>query len=782
METNGTSAVRHNARDISQALGKSMSYKHPSGEPFEGRIGRTVYESEPWWPVPNTGSGKPNVVLVVLDDTGFSHFGCYGSTIETPNIDALAGGGLRYVNFHTTALCSPTRACLLSGRNHHAVGMRGVSNMDTGFPNMRGFLPPSAATVADVLRGAGYGTYAAGKWHLTPMAECSAAGPFHNWPLQRGFDRFYGFMQGETDQFYPELTSDNHHIEAGALPEAGYHVSEDVVDRSIAMLRDQISLVPERPFFLYLAFGATHSPHQSPKAYRDKYRGRFDAGWDAIRAEWFERQKALGIIPEDTGLAPLNPGVRPWAELSSNERQFAARLQEAFAAQLDHTDAQIARLVAFLKEVDRLEDTLLIVMSDNGASQEGGPTGVFDEMRWFNGLMEDVDEAVQRIDDIGGPESHSNIPWGWSQVGNTPLKWYKQNTHAGGVRDPLIVHWPAALEEEGAIRRSFCHAIDIMPTILELTGTEAPDEFRGVVQMPLHGASLAPTLASADAKPGRSVQYFEMLGHRGIWQDGWKAVVRHVQGTSWDDDDPWELYHLDEDFSETNDLAQEQPERLQAMVDLWWQEAEKHGVLPLDDRPMAQTFRAARRPGLPAARDVFVYYPPVSHIVSDACPSAARGWTTEVELVQPDSGGDGALVNRGTINSGFALYLQGGRLHFDYNCFHTHTKVVAPTALEGGEHVVAVAVQRLPERKAAVQLKINGEVVAEGHIPLLLGMLSSTGMDLGRAIAPINRDYQPPFAYPGKIKKVTFELASRPTERDRRDESEGEARAAMARQ
>ena len=765
-----------------------MNYKHPSGEPFEGRIGRTVYESEPWWPVPITGSGKPNVVLVVLDDTGFSHFGCYGSTIETPNVDALAGNGLRYVNFHTTALCSPTRACLLTGRNHHAVGMRGVSNMDTGYPNMRGFLPPSAATVADVLRGAGYGTYAAGKWHLTPMAECSAAGPFHNWPLQRGFDRFYGFMQGETDQFYPELTSDNHHIEAAALPESGYHVSEDVVERSIAMLRDQISLVPERPFFLYLAFGATHSPHQSPKAYRDKYRGRFDAGWDAIRGEWFERQKALGIIPESTGLAPLNPGVRPWAELSANERRFAARLQEAFAAQLDHTDAQIGRLVGFLEKVNRLDDTLLIVMSDNGASQEGGPTGVFDEMRWFNGMEEDVHAAVRRLDDIGGPESHSNIPWGWSQVGNTPLKWYKQNTHAGGVRDPLIVHWPKALqvqgngEGRGAIRRSFCHAIDIMPTILELTGTEAPEEFRGVAQMPLHGASLAPTLASADSKPGRSVQYFEMLGHRGIWQDGWKAVVRHVQGTSWDDDDQWELYHLDEDFSETKDLAAEQPERLQAMIELWWQEAEMHGVLPLDDRPAAQTFRSARRPGLPTARDVFVYYPPVSHIVSDACPSAARGFRTEVELMHPDTGGDGALVNRGTINSGFALYIQGGRLQFDYNCFHAHTKVVAPNELGGGAHVVAVEVERLPERRAAVRLLIDGEVVAEGNIPRLLGMLSSTGMDLGRAIAPVNRDYQPPFAYPGEIGKVTFALASRPTEQDRRADAERQARAAMARQ
>ena len=279
-----------------------------------------------------------------------------------------------------------------------------------------------------------------------------------------------------------------------------------------------------------------------------------------------------------------------------NEQKFAARLQEAFAAQLDHTDAQIGRLVAFLDELGQLDDTLLIVMSDNGASQEGGPTGVFDEMKWFNGMVEDVDEAVKRLDDIGGPDSHSNIPWGWAQVGNTPLKWYKQNTHGGGVRDPLVIHWPKGLEGGGSIRRSFCHAIDIMPTILELTGTEAPEEFNGVVQMPLHGASLTPTLASAKATPARAVQYFEMLGHRGIWQDGWKAVVRHVPGTSWDDDDTWELYHLDEDFSETNDLAEEQPERLQAMIDLWWREARTHGVLPLDDQPMAQTFRAARRP------------------------------------------------------------------------------------------------------------------------------------------------------------------------------------------
>ena len=758
-----------------------MSYKHPAGESFGGQIGRTVYESEPWWPPTKVPKDKPNVVLIVLDDTGYSHFGCYGSSIETPNIDRLAANGLRYTNFHTTALCSPTRACLLTGRNHHALGMRSISNMDTGYPNMRGYLPTSAATVADVLRESGYGTYVAGKWHLTPMSESTAAGPFHNWPLQRGFDRFYGFMQGETDQFYPELTSDNHHIDAPALPEDGYHVSEDILDRSIGFLRDQVSLVPERPFFLYLAFGATHSPHQAPESFLEKYRGKFDAGWDKVRKDWFDRQKELGIVPNSTNLAPLNPGVKPWDQLTNNEQKFAARLTEAFAAQLDHTDVQIGRLVQFLEEINHFDDTLLIVMSDNGASQEGGPTGVFDEMRWFNGMVENVDEAVKRIDDIGGPESHSNIPWGWSQVGNTPLKWYKQNTHGGGVRDPFIVHWPDKLQEKGALRRTFCHAIDVMPTILEVTGTEAPDVFRGINQMPLHGASLASSFDSDDAKPARSTQYFEMLGHRGIWQDGWKAVTHHTPGTSFDDDQ-WELYHLDEDVSETNDLAQEQPERLEKMIELWWEEAEKHGVLPLDDRPAAQTFRAARRPGLPSARDRFVYYPPVSHIVADACPSAARGWSTEVHINHPVVDGDGVLVNRGTLNSGFALYILEGKLHFDYNCFHDHTLVRTSDRISAGTHLVVLEVERQSDHGALVRISIDDKLEAEGRIPRLLGMLSSTGMDIGRAITPVKGDYQPPFEYSGEITKVVFELAPRVDRQEGMAEAEREARAAMTKQ
>jgi arylsulfatase A-like enzyme len=731
--------------------------RQPSGEDFQGVIGRTYADSQPWWPPTKYKPDAPNVVMVVLDDTGFAHLGCYGSTIETPNIDALASGGLRYTGFHTTALCSPTRACLLTGRNHHAVGMRAISNFDTGFPNMRGAVPRSAATLAEILRDQGYATFATGKWHLAPMAECSAAGPYANWPLQKGFDRYYGFLQGETDQFFPELTSDNHFVDAPGGPDEGYHVSEDIVDRSATMIRDVTSLAPERPFFLYLAFGAMHSPHQAPEAWLQKYRGRYDAGWDVAREEWFARQKAMGIVPSDTKLAPHNPGVKPWSELSDNQQRFAARLQEAFAAMLDHTDHQIGRLMQFLKSIDRWDNTLFVLLSDNGASQEGGQAGVLDEMKWFNGIRESADEAVARLDDIGGPDSHCNIPWGWAQAGNTPLKWYKQNTHGGGVRDPLIMHWPAAIKTGGATRDQFCHAIDVAPTILDALGIETPDVVAGVPQTPVHGVSLAPTFADPAATLDRDIQYFEMLGHRGIWKDGWKAVTHHEPGMPFDDD-TWELYHLAQDFSEHDDLAEAQPQKLKELVDLWWAEADKHGVLPLDDRGLFALFAASRRPGLPTARDRFIYHPPISHIVSDACAPVARGWTTEVTLTHPDGNGDGALIARGSLNSGLALFIKNGRLVFDYNDFHRHTRLEARAPLTPGPHTIVLDVRRNGDGSAEADLRVDGEPVAAGKIPRLLFIISSTGMDLGRSLSPVTSDYAAPFAYPGQIDRVVFEL------------------------
>lgn len=735
-----------------------MAYRHPAETDFPGKIGRTIADSEPSWPEPADLKGAPNVVLVVLDDAGFSHLGCYGSTIATPNIDRLAGEGLRYTGFHTTALCSATRTCLLTGRNHHAAGIRAISNFDTGFPNTRGAIAPNAATLPAILRQAGYGTFATGKWHLAPMRECSAAGPFHNWPLQKGFDRFYGFMQGETDQFYPELTYDNHFVEPPCSPEEGYHVSEDIVDRSLEFVRDSVSLVPEKPWMLYVAMGAMHAPHQAPQEYLDKYRGRFDEGWEVERERWFERQKELGIIPKDTALAPQNPGVPDWDSLPEDNKRFASRLQEAFAAMLEHTDAQIGRLMEGLAELGQDENMLFILISDNGASQEGGATGTLDEMRYFNGMKEDMTTAIKRLDDIGTPRSHSNIPWGWAQAGNTPLKWYKQNTHGGGVRDPLILRWPGKLGKAGEIRHTFCHAVDLTPTILDLIGLKAPDMVAGVPQMPMHGVSLKDTL-EADTVVTRDAQYFEMLGHRAIWKDGWKAVTHHRRGKDFEDDD-WELYNLNDDFSESVNLAQQEPRKLDAMKALWWREAEQHGVLPLDDRIAGDLFRASHRKGGPTARKRFVYYPPISHIVSDACPAVYRGWTLTVELPDHPADGDGVLVSRGTINSGFVLYIQDGKVHFDHNGFHDHTHLVTDKPLAAGARTVTVQLSRREDGGGDVSLAVDADIQASGSIPRLLVMLSSIGMDFGRCLSPVAEGYSAPFPYPGRIKRVIFDLPS----------------------
>jgi arylsulfatase len=485
----------------------------------------------------------------------------------------------------------------------------------------------------------------------------------------------------------------------------------------------------------------------------------------------------MGVVPEGTKLAPLNPGVKPWNELSRNEQRFAACLQEAFAAMLEHTDDQIGRLVQFLKDIGQWDNTLFILMSDNGASQEGGQTGVFDEMKWFNGIRENVDVAVERLDDIGTLNSHSNIPWGWAQAGNTPLKWYKQNTHGGGVRDPLIMHFPGRIADTGGIRPQFCHAIDITPTVLDVVGIAQPDVVGGVPQMPIHGVSLKPVLADPQAKLARKAQYFEMLGHRGIWKDGWKAVTHHDSGKPFDED-KWELYNLDSDFSEFNDLSEKEPARLKELIDLWWAEAEEKGVLPLDDRAAFALFAASRRPGMPTTRTHFTYRPPISHIVSDACPPVARGWKMAVDLEHPQSGGDGALVARGSINSGFVLYIKDGRPHFDYNGFHDHVLVSGPDRLAPGRHVIGVKITRRADGGGDVVLTVDEADVATGSIPVLLFMISSIGMDIGHSYAPVSEAYREPFVYPGRIDTVTFRIP----DLRQRGEAISQVRAAEAQQ
>jgi len=720
--------------------------------------------------------------MILFDDTGFSHFGCYGSTIETPNIGRLAAGGLRYTNFHTTALCSPTRACLLTGRDHHTVGMRMISNADTGFPNTRGNVTPHAATIAEMLREEGYATLCVGKWHLAQVQDTSAAGPLDHWPIQKGFDRYYGFLQGETDQFYPELTCDNHHVNPPCGPEDGYHLTEDLVDKAIAYIRDLKSNRPDRPYLLYLPFGATHAPHQAPPEFIEKYRGRFDEGWDVIREQWYQRQLEMGIIPEGTELAPRNRGVRPWDELSENEKRFAIRLQEAFAGFLDHTDHHIGRLMSFLEEIGDMDNTIVFLLSDNGASQEGTSTGLMDGSRYFAGVMsEDVDTIQARLDDIGTPRSHTNYPWGWAQVGNTPLKRYKQNTFGGGVRDPLIVHYPPKISDRGGIRTQFHHVNDIVPTILDLLDIEPKESYNGYSQIPIAGISMAYTIDNPGEKSRKGPQYFEMFGHRGIWTDGWKAVAHHKRRAPFADTE-WELYHLDEDFSECRDLAEERPEKLREMIDLWWAEAGGKGVLPLDDRTAGLFDVGRSRPGAPYARSSFVYYPPVSQIPNAATPGMGiRNWLMTAEIDLPDPSAGGVLVASGTQNVGFTWYIKDEKLVFDSNAYTEHHVVSSERDVPAGASTLGVKFT-WQDQKGAVTLLIDGEECGSAGVPITIRG-GSSGMSIGRDdLSPVSDDYDAPFPFSGTVRKVTVDLAPFNSPSDRRKDAEVKFQEEMSRQ
>ena len=735
-----------------------------SKRPFPGVIGNTLADSEPFFvEPPHPGEDAPNIVIVLLDDTGFAQFGCYGSDIDTPNVDGLAANGLQFTNFHVTPLCSPTRASLLTGRSQHAVGMRSLSNFRTGFPHQLGHISSHAATVAEVLRSEGYATFCAGKWHLAPTRDISAAGPFDQWPLGRGFDRFYGFLEGETDQFYPELVADNHHIEPPAKPEDGYHLSEDLVDQLLLMIHDSVGVRPDRPFFAYLPFGAVHAPHQAPAAYLEKYRGRYDEGWDVVRQRWYERQLELGVIPEGTQLAPRNDGVKPWDTLPENHKLLACRLQEAFAAFLDHTDDQIGRLVDGLRALGQLDNTILLVLADNGASQEGGPYGVMHEMKYFNGILETPDEAVKRIDDIGGPHSHTNYPWGWAQCGNSPFKWYKQNTHEGGVHVPMIVHWPdgIAADQCGTKRSQFVNVADLVPTLYELLGTTPPVTFNGYEQLPITGHSFAEVLGDASAPAANTLQYFEMRGsralvacHDGIW---WKAVTRHIEGVDFDDD-RWELYNLSDDPSECRDLAEDQPDKLNELIGLWWQEADRHGVLPLDDRSL-ELFMPRRhdRSPHPTSRR-YVYRPPMTPIpwtVSTA--PQGRAWDLTA-LVTREPGDEGVIWATGSASAGVTIFVQNDRLVVDYNAFCDHTIVESELPVPEGDSTLAVSFRRTSRDTGTLTVAIDGQRCGGADLPFMMRSVSTLGASIGFDHgSPVSERYEGPFPFSSTLHQVEIE-------------------------
>jgi arylsulfatase A-like enzyme len=756
---------------------------------FQGHVGRDWRDSEPWWPEPDRPpAGAPNVVLIVLDDVGFAQLGCFGSDLDTPNIDRLAAGGLRYGRFHTTALCSPTRACLLTGRNHHSVGMGRITDLARGYPGYSGRIPKSAGFMSEILRDQGYATWAVGKWHLTPDDEAHLAGSRARWPLGRGFERFYGWFHGETHQFAPDLVHDSHFVEPPTTFEDGYHLTEDLADRAIEFVTDLRNVDPDKPFFCYLATGACHSPHQAPADWIARYRGRFDQGWDAWREATYRRQRELGIIPPDAELSPRADWIPAWDSLSADEQRLAARFMECFAAFLAHADHQIGRVVEHLRTIGELDRTLIVLVSDNGASSEGGPSGSINDVRQWNMMPASVEEMLGRIDEIGGPTIHNNYPWGWTTAGNTPFRRWKREVHEGGISDPCIVHWPDRITDAGGIRRQYTHAIDVLPTVLEVVGITQPAEIDGVPQRPLEGTSFAYTFDDPDAPERHDTQYSEMLGSRAIYHRGWKAVTYKPLGRQYTDEDPdlpfdqdrWELFHVATDFAECHDLAAQEPGKLRELQDLWWREAERYQVLPLDNRAgvaIAEPPPTGLRP-----RTRYEYRPGgamVPEAVAVDVKRRSHTITAEVEI--PDGGAEGVLLAMGAILGGYSLYVQDGRLQYVHNLVGRHEDhLAAPEPLTPGPHTLGVNYRcDDPFGGGHASLTVDGAVVAETAIrrftPVRFSIMG-TGLTCGAGgPSEVTPRYRGAFPFTGTLHRVVVDVDpdSRPVDFD------AEVRAAL---
>jgi arylsulfatase A-like enzyme len=780
--------------------------EYKPGTAFNGVIGRTFDVSEPAWPEPlRAKEGAPNVLFIVIDDMGFGQLGCYGSPIETPNIDKLAANGLLYNNMHTTALCSPTRSCIVTGRNHHSNAMSCITEGSTGYPGGNGNIPFENGFISEMLLQQGYNTYALGKWHLTPADQISAAGPYDRWPMGRGFERFYGFLGGETHQYYPELVYDNHTVEPEKTPEEGYHLTEDLVDKAISFIADSKQVAPNKPFFMYFCPGAMHAPHHVPKEWADKYKGKFDDGWEAYREKVFKRQKELGIIPADAELSRHDPDVPKWDALSADEKKIYTRMMEVFAGFLTHTDHHIGRLIEFLNNLGELDNTLIMLISDNGASSEGGPTGMVNEALFFNNVPGSIEENLAAIDKLGGPEVCNHYAWGWTWAGNTPFRRWKRETYRGGVSDPFIVHWPAGIKAKGELRTQFAHAIDLVPTVLEALGLEAPTSIKGVTQSPIQGHSFAHTFDKADEPTKHLTQYFEMFGHRSINHEGWRAVCPWP-GTSFKeaglffgapidkdkltelDAHNWELYHVDEDVAENHNVAAENRPKLIEMIAMWYVEAGKYDVLPIDSRG---TLRFAdERPKIAPDRTSFTLYPHTQGVPTNAVPTILNrphSITADVDI--PEGGVEGVLLAQGGNDGGYSFYVQDGKLRYAYNYVGRNLYYVeSETVVPAGQHELRFEFEvtgppDIPHGKGAPgrgQLYIDGKLVGQGDIPLTnpltIGLLSvfTCGADTG---SPVTPKYKPPFAFAGTIHGVTIDVSG-----EHIKDEEAELRRILARQ
>jgi arylsulfatase A-like enzyme len=764
--------------------------EYEPGRTFPGTIGRTVEESSPAWPAPiRAMESAPNVLFVVLDDVGYGHLSCFGGLVETPNIDRVATSGLRYANMHTTALCSPTRSCILTGRNHHSSGVACIMELATGYPGYDGRMPSENGMLPEMLLEHGYNTFCLGKWHLSPSEENTPAGPFHRWPLGRGFERFYGFLGGETNQWYPDLTQDNGPIRQPQRPEEGYHLSEDLADQAIKFVLDAHVNVPEKPFFMYYAPGCAHAPHHVPKEWADRYKGTFDAGWDAYRESVFERQKEIGLIPPDAELSPRDPDVPEWDSLSNDEQRLYARMMEVYAGFVSHADHHFGRLLDTLERIGELENTLIMIVSDNGASAEGGPTGSFNEMLFFNMVPESFEDNLAKIDELGGTKAYNHYPWGWTWAGNTPFRRWKRETYRGGSTDPFILAWPAGMAARGEIRTQYAHAIDMVPTVLEQLGIEPPEAIRGVKQSPLEGVSFAHTFDDAAAATNHTTQYFEMFGHRSIYHDGWRAVCpwpgpNYTEAAQLGrkvgdpitpevldqlDREGWELYRIEEDPTESHDVSAEHPDTLREMISLWWNEAERYKVLPLDGS--LQPRLAVERPQTSRPRTRYVYYPGGSVVPAFAAPPVFnRPYSIEADVEIPVGGAEGVLLAQGGDAGGYTFYLEDGRLRYVYNYVgRDRFELESTDPLPKGRHTLRYEFEPTGEPDirngkgvpGRGQLYVEGRLVASAEFPHTVPLIFeleglSCGYDFG---APADEEYEPPFAFTGTIYNVTVDVS-----------------------
>ncbi|MBP7868202.1 MAG: arylsulfatase [Acidobacteria bacterium] len=746
--------------------------------PFKGEIGLSVKDSTPDFPQPHQAPREaPNVVLVILDDVGFGATSTFGGPCSTPTLERLAKNGLRYTQFHTTALSSPTRAALLTGRNHHSVHTGVIMEQATGFPGYDSLMGKDTATVAEILRQKGWNTAWFGKNHNVPDWQNSQAGPFDLWPTGLGFEHFYGFIGAESNQWRPAAYEGTNPVEP-YLGKPDYHFDDDIADRAIRWIHKQKAVAPDKPFFLYYAPGATHSPHHPRREYVEKYKGRFDPGYDRMREETFARQKALGLVPPDTRLTAPHPDVPKWDTLRPEQRQLYARMMEIYAGYLSQADHNVGRVLDAIEALGQLDNTLVIyIAGDNGASDEGLFQGCLNELATLNGVEEDLQEVLRRQDDLGTWKSHNHYPVGWAHAMCTPFQWAKQiASHFGGTRNGMVISWPARIKDRGGIRTQFHHVIDVVPTVLEACAQAAPAVVNGVAQKPVEGVSMAYSFDDPKAPSTRRTQYFEMFGNRAVYHDGWVACTTPSLAP-WEDSMVnatvdvikgyrWELYHLAEDFSEAVDLASKEPAKLEELKLLFYAEAARHNVLPLDDSKIIR-LNPAIRPSLRRGRNEFVYGGPVTRIPEGAAPNIKnRSFHLAVEVELATGKESGVLVTHGGLSGGYALLVRDGKPSFHYNNLDiSRIDIAAPAALSPGKHTVGFDFTYDGGgfgKGGAGKLLVNGQPVAQGRLDATIPLRFSLDetFDIGEDTGtPVNLTYDVPYRFAGRIGKVTFTLA-----------------------